>query len=177
MQEQSGTNWAVADFFVHSHRISGRLQVRHRKLADQLLDPNTAFLQVEDAYVSNVDRPADITASHASAILRKDCVTAVVVSRQEDGLSSKYSYGSHFGVLLLKAFFIVSSFEIEGDLRLSSKMDLRTVMSSGTDSFLSILDGEMRSAIRPDVSFSGGAILVNKDQIEAYWIEENSGNG
>lgn len=177
MQEQSGTNWVAADFFVHSHRISGRLRVRQRKLADQLLDPNRAFLQVEDAYVSNVDRPADITASHASAILRKDSVAAVVVSRQEDGLSSKYGYGSHFGVQLLKVFFIVSSFEIEGYLRLSSRMDLRTVMSSGTDSFLSILDGEMRSAIRPDVTFSGGAILVNKDQIGAFWVEENPENG
>ena len=177
MQEQSGTHWLSADFIVHSHRLSGRLYVRQRKLADQLLDPNRAFLQVEDAYVSNVDRPADITASHANAILRKDSVTAVIVSRQEDGLSSKYSYGSHFGVQLVKAFIIVSSFEVEGYLRLSSKMDLRTVMSSGTDSFLSVLDGEMRSVVRSDIVFSGGAILVNKDQIEAYWIEENSENG
>ena len=172
MEEQLRTTWLVADFFTHGYRISGRVDVRHQKLADQLNDHTTAFLQLEDVYVSNIEHPADITASHASSILCKDNVIAVVVARQEDGLPREHTYGSYFGTYLRKVFFTIPSFEIEGYLRLSGRLDLRAVLTSGTDNFTSILDGQMRSSLRPDVTFTGGAILVNKDHIGAFWVEE-----
>nr|HID14137.1 hypothetical protein [Anaerolineae bacterium] len=174
MQERLSSAWLVADFFTHSYRISGRVNVRHRKLADQLNDHTTAFLQLEDAYISNIEHPADITASHASSILRKNNITAVVVARQEDGLPREHTYGSYFGTYLRKVFVTVPSFEIEGYLRLSGKLDLRTVLTTGTDDFVSILDGQMRLSVCPDVTFTGGAILVNKDHIGAFWVEEEA---
>ena len=172
MEKQLHTPWLVADFFTHRYRISGRVNVRHRKLVDQLNDHTTAFLQLEDAYVSNIEHPADITASHTSSILRKNNVTAIVVARHENGLAREHTYGSYFGTYLCKVFITVPSFEIEGYLRLSGKLDLRTVLTTGTDDFVSILDGQMRSSVRPDVTFTGGAILVNKDHIGAFWIIE-----
>ncbi|RLC90972.1 MAG: hypothetical protein DRI79_04110 [Chloroflexi bacterium] len=174
MPEQLRTSWLVADFFTRGYRISGRVDVRRRKLADQLNDHTTAFLLLEDTYVSNIERPADITASHTSSVLRKDNITAVVVARQEDGLPREYTYGSYFSTYLRKVFIIVPSFEIEGYLRLSGKLDLRTVLTTGTDTFVSILDGQMRSSLHSDVTFTGGAILVNKDHIGAFWVEEEA---
>ncbi len=172
MSERQRTSWLVADFFTHSYRISGRVDVRYRKLADQLNDHTTAFLQLEDAYVSNIEHPADIVASHTTSILHKTNVTAIVVARQEDGMMREHTYGSYFGAYLRKVFVTVPSFEIEGHLRLSGKLDLRTVLTTGTDKFVSILDGQMRFSVRPDVTFTGGAILVNKDHIGAFWVEE-----
>ena len=172
MEEQLRTTWLVADFFTHSYRISGRVDVRHQKLADQLNNHTTAFLQLEDAYVSNIEHPADITASHASSVLCKNNVTAVVVALQEDGLPREYTYGSYLGTYLRKIFFTVPSFEIEGYLRLSGRLDLRTVLTSGTDDFTPILDGQMRFSLHPDVAFTGGTILVNKDHIGTFRVEE-----
>ncbi len=172
MQERLSTAWLVADFFTHSYRISGRVNVRHKKLADQLNDHTTAFLSLEDTYVSNFERPAHITTSHPTSILRKRNITAVIVTRQEDGLPREHTYGSYFGTYLRKIFITVPSFEIEGQLRLSGRLDLRTVLTSGTDDFVSIIDGQMRSSVHPDVVFTGGAILVNKDHVGAFWVEE-----
>jgi len=172
MEEQLRTSWLVADFFVHSYRISGRVGVRHRKVADQLNDHTTAFLQLEDAYISNIEHPADITASHAKSVLCKQHITAVIVPRQEDGLPREHTYGSYFGTHLRRVFITVPAFELEGYLRLSGKLDLRTVLTSGTDEFVTILDGQMRASLRPDVTFTGGAILVNKAYIGAFWVEE-----
>lgn len=172
MQERLSTGSLVADFFTHSYRISGRVDVRHRNVADRLNDQSTSFLQLEDAYVSNIEHPADIIASHASSVLRKDSITAVVVAEQDAGLPRDHTYGSYFGTYLCKVFITVPSFEIKGHLRLSSKLDLRTVLTTGTDTFMSILDGEMKSSARPDITFTGGAILVNKERIEAFWVEQ-----
>ncbi len=172
MQEQLNTTWLVADFFAHSYRISGRVDVRHKKLADQLNDHTTAYLQLEEVYVSNIEHPADITAGHSTSILRKQNITAVVVAQQEDGLPREHSYGSYFSTYLRKVFATVPFFEIEGYLRLSGRLDLRTVLTTGTDNFVSILDGRMRSSVRLDVVFTGGAILVNKNHIGGFWVEE-----
>ena len=171
MREQISTAWLVGDFFTYRHRLSGRIDVRHNKLPAQLNDPTSSFLELEDAYVSNVERPAEIVASYSSSILRKQNVTAVVLSNQDDGFLRTQTYGSYFGTYLRKLFITVPSFEIIGYLRLSSKLDLRTVLTTGTDAFIPVLDGEMRSSIRPEVFFTGGVILVNKDQIGVFCVE------
>jgi len=177
MDEQLRTTWLAADFFTYSSRISGHVDVRHRPLADQLNDRTTGFLELEDTYVSSIEYPAEIIASHPNAILRKSKITAVFVAREEDSLQREQTYGSYFGTSLHRVFLTVPSFEIQGYLRLSSKMDLRTILTTGTDDFVPILDGQMRSSIRRDFMFTSGAILVNKDHIEAFWVEEDGGDG
>jgi len=172
MQEKRNSAWVVADFFTHSYRISGRVQVRYRKLAAQLNDQTSSFIQIEDAYISNTEHPADIATSYAGSIIRKKNITAVVVARQDDGLLKEHSYGSYLGAYTRNVFLTVPSFEVEGYLRLSSKMDLRTVLTSGTDDFIIVLDGQMKSAVRTEITFSGGAILVNKEHIGAFCMEE-----
>jgi len=167
MQGQTSAAWLVADFFTHSHRISGRVHVRHRNLADQLNDQNTSFLTFEDAYVSSIERPAEITTSYPALTLRKNNVTAIVVVNQDDGLPREHTYGSYFGTNLHRVFVTVPQFEIEGYLRIAGRWDMRTVLTSGTDDFVTVLDGQMQSAIRPDTTFTGGAILVNKAHVGA----------
>lgn len=172
MQEQLSTTWLVVDFFVHCYRISGRLNVRQKKLADQLDDRTTAFLELDDVYISNIEHPAHISASYSNSILRKQNITAVVVARQDEGLPREHTYGSYLGTYLRKVFITIPSFEIEGDLRLSGRLDLRAVLTTGTDAFVTILDGRMTSSAHPDIVFTGGAVLVNRDHIGSFWVEE-----
>jgi hypothetical protein len=169
---QDSSQWLMADFFAHDYRISGRVHVRYTKLLAQLNDQNTSFLELEDAYISNILRPAEIVASYTIAGLYKKNITAAVVARQEDGLLREYTYGTYLSTYRHKVFITVPSFEINGYLRLSSKLDLRTVLTTGTDNFVVILDGEMKASMRPDVTFSGGAILINKDYVGAFCVEE-----
>jgi hypothetical protein len=172
MQDRSSAVWLVADFFTHCHRISGRVNVRNKKLADQLNDSTSDFLNIEDAYISNTQHPADITASHMSSVLCKSNVTAAIVARAEDGMPRDHMYGSYFGTVLRRVFIAVPSFEIEGNLRLSGTIDLRALLTTGTDDFISVLDGQMKNASKPEITFSGGAILVNKSLIEAFFVTE-----
>ncbi|MBU0704716.1 MAG: hypothetical protein KKC18_12715 [Chloroflexi bacterium] len=167
MQERSSTTLLVADFFTHSHRMSGSVNVRHKNLADQLNDQSTSFLLLEDVYVSSIERPAEITTSHPVSTLRKNNITAIVVAHQNDGLPREHTYGSYYNTHLHKVFVTVPQFEVEGYLRIAGRWDIRTVLTSGTDDFISILDGQIKSAARPDTTFTGGAILLNKAHIGA----------
>ena len=172
--QDATSQWLVADFFVHNYRISGRVHVRYHKLAGQLNDQNTSFIQLQEVYVANAQRPAEIIANYMDSSLYKRNITAAVVTRREDGLMREHAYGSYLGGYVYKAFIVVPAFEITGYLRLSSKLDMRTVLTTGTDDFVIITDGEMRSSVRPDVTFSGGAILVNKTHIGALCADTAS---
>jgi len=173
LRDRTRATRLVADFFTQSYRISGSVDVSSRKLADRLEDRTSSFLQLENAYISNTEHPADIVASHATSILRKDKIIVAVVSREADGLSQKHAYGSYLGAHVQRVYLIVPAFEIQGYLRLSGKRDLRAMLASG-DRFLPVLDGEMKFSVRPDITFTGGVILVNRVHIEALWKEEHA---
>ena len=175
MPENLSTGWLIADFFVHSYRISGRVDVRQNRVADQLNDHRTSFMQIEDVYISNIERPARISASHSISILRKQSISAVVVAGQEDGLPRERTYGSYGGTYLRHVFVTIPSFEIKGELHIAGRTDLRTVLTTGTADFVPILNGRMRSALDPDTVFTGGAILVNKTHIGSFSVEEEEG--
>lgn len=173
--------WLTADFFTYSYRISGRVEVSRRSLADLLNDQTTSFIQLEDAYVSSIDRPGDIIGTYEASNLAKSNLTLAVVPQQDDALSKKHAYGSYYGAFLHKVFITVPAFEIAGYLRLSTKMDLRRVLTSGTDDFIAVLDGQVRASTQPDITFTGGGVLVNKQQIGAFCMAveetEEVGNG
>lgn len=165
--------WVTADFFTHSYRISGSVDVRRLPLADQLNDRTTSYLMLEDAYVSPIDRPGDITASYATAALRKENITMAVLAHKDEGLSKKHSYGSYFGMSLKNVFLTVPQFEVRGFLQLVGKFDLHGLLASGTDRFMPLLDGTTFSTVKPDIQFDGGMILVNKDAVGVMCLRED----
>jgi hypothetical protein len=164
--------WVTADFFTHSYRVSGAVDVRRLPLADQLNDRTTSYLMLEDAYVSPIDRPGEITASYAVAVLRKENVTMAVLATKEDGLSKKHSYGSYFGTSLKNVFITVPQFEVRGFLQTVGKFDLHALLATGTDRFMPVLDSTTFASLKPDIQFDGGMILVNKDAVGVMCIKE-----
>jgi hypothetical protein len=164
--------WVTVDFFTHSYRVSGAVDVRRLPLADQLNDRTTSYLILEDAYVSSIDRPGEITASYAIAALRKDNVTMAVLVTTEDGLSKKHSYGSYFGTSLRNVFITVPQFEVRGFLQTMGKFDLHALLATGTDRFMPLHDGTTFASLKPEVQFDGGMILVNKDAVGVMCVQE-----
>ena len=164
--------WVTVDFFTHSYRVSGSVDVHRLPLADQLNDRTTSYLMLEDAYVSPIDRPGDITASYSVAALRKENITMAVLASKEDGLSKKQSYGSYFGTSLRNVFITVPQFEVRGFLQIVGKFDLHALLATGTDRFMPLLDGTTFASLKPDIQFDGGMILVNKDAVGVMCVQE-----
>ncbi len=175
MKGEVSTKRLVADFFTGQYRISGSVDVRSQRLADQLVNRTTTFLTLEDTYISTIEEPADIIASHENAVIRKDKIIAVITKDRDDALTQSQRYGSYQGVHLSKVFLIVSPFDVRGYLRLSSKRNLRTVFTPDAAPFAPILDGRLRIAAQSEAEFSGGAILVSRSHVETFWLEREGG--
>jgi hypothetical protein len=164
--------WVTADFFMHSYRVSGAVDVRRLLLADQLNDSTVSYLMLEDAYVSPIDRPGEITASYELAALRKENITMVVLADREDGLSKKESYGSYFGTTLKNVFITLPQFEVRGFMRVVGKFDLHALLATGTDRFMPVLNGTTFASFNTEFQFDGGMILVNKHAIGVMCVQE-----
>lgn len=173
MKEIRQVGWLVVDFFTQSYRISGHLDVRRQCLFEMLNDRTTGFLQLEDTYISPIDRPGEILASYPASTLAKANLTLALVTQQEDALPRKQAYGSYMGAHLYNIFLTVPTFEISGYLRLSARVDLRRLLVTETEDFLVVLDGRMRGSVRPDIVFNAGGILVNKRHIGVFCVEES----
>lgn len=173
MEEIRQVGWLIVDFFTQSYRISGHLDVHRQCLFEMLNDRTTGFLQLEDTYISPIDRPGEILASYPTSMLAKANLTLALVARQEDALSRKQAYGSYTGAYLYNIFLTVPTFEISGYLRISARVDLRRLLVTDTEDFLVVLDGRVRGSIRPDIVFNAGGILVNKRHIGAFCVEES----
>ena len=173
MQELRSSIWLVADFFFPTHRISGRVNVRTQKLIEQLTDTTTDYLAIEDAYISSILNPAAITTSYEEMLMRKSNVTCVIVTGQLQGVMRDQSYGNYYyGVTKSHVYISIPSFEVEGNLRIPGKTNLRTFLAPTGNPFVILEDGTLKSPIRPDVTFTADIILVNKDHIGAFCKKE-----
>jgi len=172
MNDVLQTGWLTADFFTHSYRISGQVDVRRQSIADILNSQASSFIELEDSYVSPIHRPGDIIASYGTASLVKANLTFVLVPQQDDALSRKQVYGSYYGTNLQSVFLTVPMFEIAGYLRLSGKVDVRHILAGDSEGFLCALDAKVRASIQPDVLFTGGGVLINKHEIGALCLSE-----
>ena len=82
------------DFFTTAHRLSTQMNVYGRPLADQLNDPRVSWIELEMAYISRIERPAEIIADYAISTLRKDHIQFAMISGSTDGAIKKIAMSS-----------------------------------------------------------------------------------
>jgi len=165
-----GKGFVAADFFTHTYRISARADTRKRSLADHLNDRLTSYLELYETFVSRLHKPSEIVTSYNLASLRKDGITFVVLAAEEE-TSERHAYG-FFAKQLYDVFLTVPSFEIRGRLKVIGKLDLHVLLVKGTERFISISNPVASPCLSPDITFTGGTVLVNKSRIELFCISE-----
>lgn len=164
----------TADFLTASDRISGQVTVRTRPLADQLNDATTSFLELENVYISPINRPSEIGASYPAATLRKPGIHLAIVARAEDGLSRQQTYGSYLGTVSRDVFLASSRYYIRGRVNLPANAQLRTFMTAEAEHFLQVFEATVVAVDDPQIAFSGGAALVNTEHIAAFCLVEEA---
>jgi hypothetical protein len=172
MQETLRSSRLTAEFITEHHRISGRVDLSQFTLADQLNSRLSPFLRLDEAYLSTIERPAEIGASYRNVSLRKSSILAALVTNVEDALPRDRSYRPNVATMQVRTFLTVPGFEIHGHLQLAAGIDPQVVVTTGTFDFITLQSGEMRSAACAGIVYTSSAMLVNKAHIHLYWMEQ-----
>jgi hypothetical protein len=161
------------DFFTHAHRLSTQMNVYGRPLADQLNDPRVSWIELEMAYISRIERPAEIIADYAISTLRKDHIMFAMISGSTDGAIKKIAMSSSFYArLLYRAWVATRSFEVAGAIEWTGKLDLHTLLVTNAERFIPIFNAAATSTSFPTIRFNAELMLVNKEAIEMFCSEE-----
>jgi len=160
-------NKVVAEFFSQGYRMSGTYVVTKRPLADEIYDPTTNYLQLEEAYLSPIMDPAKISAYYATTLFDKSNLDFVLTLDKKDGLRRDQAYG--MGTYQLSICLTVPFFEITGQLFLVNRnFNPRIYLSSDAGIFITLLDVTAHSTFNPDISYQGGAALINRAHISFF---------
>lgn len=157
-----------ADFLTRTYRTSGDVSVRSDPLLDQLNDDLAHFLHVERVFISPLVEPAVLTGNFRAVEVRKDRLGLVVLTRPEDGLP--YRQGRYVGRdhAERQIVAIVSGFEVRGALWLHPSVNVSELVRTTPERFIPVFNASATLTAQRDIVFNGGAILVNRGQIEVF---------
>lgn len=162
----------TAEFLSESYRISGEVTIRDQPLVDLLNDKMSSYVRAESIYLSPIDNPAVFRTQSVVGQLRKDRISMVVLQREEEGFARHTIY-RNLGHLPIgfTVYAALPGFEVRGGLKLSSMNDVDTMLMQSADRFITLYQGTATLTAHPDMQFTGGAILLNRELATLFTVE------
>ena len=163
------------DLFTDAYRVTGSAMVGTSGLHGELGNPNTSFLKLEDAYISRIHQPGEIVASYKTGAFRKDNINFIILQNRRDGIpmSTQHARSIYSRGRPANVFLTVPSFEIQGEIQYSGKMEPREILVQTLGNFQPIFEAKASASIYPDISYSGDLILVHKERIGIFCLDTN----
>jgi hypothetical protein len=162
------------EFLSQNYRLSGEVSLRQGAVLDMLNDAMTSYIRLENVYVSPIVDPATIKGHYPNGQIRKDNLTMVVLAGQEDALSRRPGQFAQGASVVFNVFITVPGFEIHGGLKIESAVDIERMFIYGSERFIVVYNATATVTTNPQVQFTGGAILVNRDQLGIFCLERNA---
>ncbi|MCZ7670613.1 MAG: hypothetical protein M5U34_27400 [Chloroflexi bacterium] len=160
------------DMFTDAYRVTGRVLVGTGGIHAELANPNSSFLELQDAYVSRIHQPGEIVAHYKVAAFRKDNINFIVLQDRRGRYSGRYAarpfhlYKRSF----CARFLTVPSFEISGEIMHDGKVAPLEILVQSVGRFLLIFSAKSLASLYPNISYSGDLILVQKERIGIFCL-------
>lgn len=155
------------DLFTDSYRVTGRSLVGAGGIHAELANPNSDFLEIQDAYISSIHQPGEIVVNYSTAAFRKDNINFIVLQDRREGIPVGTQHGRSVFTRgrAIPAFLTVPGFEIHGEILHEGTLAPREILVQSIGRFQLIFSAKASASIFPDISYSGDLILVHKDRI------------
>lgn len=159
------------DFLTETHRLSCRVPVGNTGLIAALNDPMRSLIEAEDVYYSRLQQPAKIVSRFESASLNKASVAMVVLTRREDLGPQGLARGGYTHVGAVPVTLATPQFEVTGEVEVVKQFDAAELLFGGNARFLTLYRACAVPTQYPDTSYTGGVILVNRQQVTVVAVQ------
>ncbi|MBK8984471.1 MAG: hypothetical protein IPM39_00075 [Chloroflexi bacterium] len=168
-----GRNQLISvDLFTDAYRVTGRVLVATGGIHAELANPNSDFLELQDAYVSRIHLPGEIISHYKAAAFRKDNINFIVLQDRREGIPVGTQHGRSVFTRgrSLTIFLTVPSFEIVGEIMHDGKIAPREILVQSIGRFLLVFSAKASASLYPDISYSGDLILIHKERIGLFCL-------
>lgn len=163
------------DLFTDAYRVTGRALVSAGGIHAELGNPNTSFLEIQEAYISRIHQPGEIVVNYKQAAFRKDNINFIVLQDRREGIPVGTGHGRSVFTRgrAIPAFLTVPSFEIHGDIIHEGTLAPREILVQSIGRFQLVFSAKASASVFPDISYSGDLILVHKERIGIFCLGHN----
>ncbi len=163
------------DLFTDAYRVTGYATVGAGGIQAELANPNSNFLELENAYISRMHQPGDIISSYNICAFRKDNISFILLQDRREGIAVGTQHGhSIFTRGRTAAVFItVPAFEIVGDVQHDGRIAPRDILVQSPGNFQPVFSARASAALYPEITYSGDLILVHKELVGIFCLDLN----
>jgi len=165
--------FVAGEFLTQTYRFTGEVALRGEPLLDQLNNRSTLFVTLERMFVSPLQDPAAVLSSYPSGELRKERISLVALTQARDGLPRLEGRYTAQELVQRQVLAIAAGFEITGTLRLHPTVIPAQHLRTTPELFIPLFDARAVWSQRRECVFKGGAILVNRGQVEVFAVLED----
>ena len=160
------------DMFTDAYRVTGRVMVGVGGIHAELGNPNSDFLELQDAYISRIHQPGEIIKHYNVAAFRKDNINFMVLQDRRDGIPVGTQHGRSVYTRgrPLDIFMTVPSFEINGEVLHEGQIAPNNILVQSMGKFQLVFTAKAYASFVPDISYSGDLILVHKERIGIFCL-------
>ena len=163
------------DLFTDTYRVTGRSLVGAGGIHAELGNPNSSFLELQDAYISRIHQPGEIVASYSICAFRKDNINFILLKDRREGIPVGTQHGRSIFTRgrSVGTFLTVPQFEISGEIMHEGKLAPREILVQSIGKFQLVFDARATASLVPEISYSGDLILVHKEKIGIFCLTLN----
>ncbi len=163
------------DIFTDAYRVSGRCAVSTGGIFAELDNPNTAFLDLQAAYVSRIHDPGTIVYGYDLLSFRKSNINFLILQDRRDGVAVGTAHGRSVFTRgrPIPIFLSVPAFEIAGEVMFEGSMTPSALLVQSLGGYLMLFAATATASTHPDLSYSGDLIMVHKDRVGILGMDEN----
>lgn len=164
--------YVAGEFLTRTWRVSGEVEVQGQPLLDQLNDHLAQFLQVERMFISPLSDPAQLAGNYTSGNIRKDNLAVVALKQLQAGLPHREGQYMGRDHVDRPVAIVVYGIEVRGVIRLHPSVNVSHFIRTTPEHFIPVFNATARLVAQPEIVFTGGAILLNRGQMEWFCLLE-----
>jgi hypothetical protein len=134
-------------------------------------DVTTSYLTVEDAYLSPIERPAEISVHYPIAVIAKVDLSFVLALDVDELLRRDQRYGSYLAPEMQKVNVTLPFFRVSGYLRLPSRVSPRDFLASQSDNYFLMVETTARLTSNTEITYEAEAALINTVRISFMGLD------
>ena len=159
-----------AEILTSSHYLFGQVKVIQSGLMGMLTDTTSSFLEVNEASISPIQKPSNVTNYATQLFLVRSRLVAVCLNKREYMGTQGVMKASFQRSLPYSVQISTSIYDISGTFEWSGRFEFSALLTEGTSSYLIIYDALLTAPLFPELKIESPVILLNRNFIETFII-------
>ncbi|NJD59329.1 MAG: hypothetical protein C3F13_18990 [Anaerolineales bacterium] len=159
-----------AEILTTSHYIFGQIKVIQSGLVGMLTDTTTSFIEVNDASIAPIHKPASVVNYTAQLYMVRSEIAVVSLRKREYmGLQGVLRSG-YQRLIPYPVQISTRTYDITATIEWSGRFEFPALIAEGTSNFIFLYEASLTAPLYPDLKIESPVMLLNRSFLETLIV-------